>query len=186
MKAYFLLAAMAISSATFAQTTSGVKSVQVTAASKITVSYGYANDAHKSNGETKYYVNNISYGNLVPIFNPEHIKSVNVEKKDPKILIALKEDYQPNFLAMDQLKKKYVNSKNNEAIYILDGNIVKDQQQMIDENYVLHINVYNSADLPYLQVQGNGIDIIYISLKSKTNLEKANTIYIRGNNSLGK
>lgn len=88
---------------------------------------------------------------------------------------------------MDQLKKKYVDSKNKTAIYILDSNLIKNNLQLIDENYVLSMKVSGSSDLLYLKKDDiNGIDIITISLKSKANLDRANTIYIRRNNGLRK
>ena len=191
MKSYLFFTLFAFTINSFGQVapgnTPGTKPIQATTSSKITVSYEKASDTNKIAGQPKYYINNTFYGYQGPIFNPESIKDINIEKEASKIHITLKSEYQPSFITMDQLKKKYVDSKNKTAIYILDGNLIKNNLQLIDENYVLNIKVSGSNDLLYLNKDDiNGIDIITISLKSKANLDRANTIYIRGNNGLEK
>jgi hypothetical protein len=186
MKLHLLLILIAFTINSFGQDAPGRKPVKTTTFSKITVSYQKADVIDNHVGQPKYYVNNTFYGNGTPIFNEETIENINIEKEGSKILITLKSENQPNFITMDQLKKKYVDSKSKAAIYIVEGNLINDPLQLIDENYVLNIKVSGSSDLPYLKNHINGVDIISVSLKSKANLDKANRIYIRGNNEQGK
>jgi hypothetical protein len=186
MRTYLLLAALAFTGNVFGQVTPGKKLAQVTASSPVTVSYVKANDTSQIHGNPKYYINGINYGSAGAVFNADNIEAIDVEKEDSKILITLKTGYKPSFITLDQLKKKYVDSKNPAAIYILDGNLVTNNLQMIDENYVMNIKVYRPANMTYLKDQVNSVDIINISSKSKANLEKANAIYIRGNSEMGK
>ena len=186
MKPYFLLILIGLTYSSFGQDAPGKKLNKVTSLSKVTVSHSKAIDTNKVGHQANYYVNDTLYGNLCPILNPESLENMSVDDKGSKILITLKKDYQPSFVTIDQLSKKYAASNSKRAIYILEGSLVTNNFQVIDENYVLHIRVTKSSDLPYLKDQLNDVDIISISLKTKSNLEKANTVYIRGNDVVGK
>lgn len=186
MKVSLLLIIIAFASNAFGQVAPGKQLAKVTDTTKISVFYETLNPTEKALKQANYYINNVSYGNLTPFFNPENIESINVEKEGSKILITLKSGYQPNFITLDQLREKYVDSKNQMAIYILEGSLVRNNLQLIDEKYVLAIKVSEASELLYLKDKVKGVDVINITFKTEANLDKANTIYIRGNSGLGK
>lgn len=175
MKVLLSFALLMISTTVFGQTAPGKLLNKITEDSPVSVTYHKSKDSTKANN-VKYYFNGVYYGTSVPIFSPVNIESINVVDKESKVLITFDKSYQPKLLTLGELKKKYVKTSNKKAIYIVDGNFFDHEAQMIDERYVLNIKIQDSNDL----------DIVTVTLKTKSNLEKANTIHIRGNNPLGK
>ncbi|RZK80923.1 MAG: hypothetical protein EOO92_06395 [Pedobacter sp.] len=136
-----------------------------------------------------YYVNNvkISFGNLSN-FNADKIKNIEVLKNnnpaEPNgtIMITLMDSAQFKIITLNELYKKYVDVKAKPALFIVDGIFVTadPDKSRIDENFILSIEVFKSADVPSMKQIPGDYNVVKILSRSKENLEKANSINIRG------
>lgn len=120
--------------------------------------------------------------------NPDKIESVTIEKGKvkinnteyhSKIIVTTKSDYSPNLISLKDLISKYTKLKNEKFIFSIDGEIINADQNLIivDEKNMMQIKVVKLDKLE------NPENLYFIKLLTRTkgNLKKANTMYIRGN-----
>lgn len=120
--------------------------------------------------------------------NSDKIESVTVEKGKvkinnteyrSKIIVKTKSDYSPNLINIKDLISKYAKLENEKFIFSIDGEIINADQNlmMVDEKNIMQIKVVKLDNLE------NAENLYFIKLLTRTkgNLKKANTIYIRGN-----
>lgn len=125
---------------------------QVTSRS-VKVTYTSDANEHIKDNHPEYYIDSVFVkGNLIGAINPKDIISINIDKKSAssKVFIKMSPSRKYSFITVKQLKEKYVSGQDSSILYLLDGKLVKDDQQMIDENYVSRINVVQPLSIPYL------------------------------------
>jgi hypothetical protein len=122
--------------------------------------------------------------NVLKFLDPNKIENVKVEKEDieigntkyaGKIIIETKNNYKPNLISLNELRKKYTTVQDDDlTVFQIDNEIVDSDYQtyLIDKNYILKISV-NKLETPNLTV-------IKVSSKSEENIKKSNEIIIRG------
>lgn len=120
--------------------------------------------------------------------NSDKIESVTVEKGKvkinnteyrSKIIVKTKSDYSPNLINIKDLISKYAKLENEKFIFSIDGEIINADQNlmMVDEKNIMQIKVVKLDNLEYAE----NLYFIKLLTRTKGNLKKANTIYIRGN-----
>ena len=106
------------------------------------------------------------------------VKINNTEYRS-KIIVKTKSDYSPNLINIKDLISKYAKLENEKFIFSIDGEIINADQNlmMVDEKNIMQIKVVKLDNLE------NAENLYFIKLLTRTkgNLKKANTIYIRGN-----
>jgi hypothetical protein len=136
-----------------------------------------------------FYLNEeVVDGQIINAINPNQIKEVKVEKEsiqfnevnyDGIIYIRTKENYTPKFISLNELKEKYLNlSEDASTLFMLNDKIINTDYDsfIVDEKYILKIEtqaIKNSKE----QLDMNVIKVI---TRTKGNIEKANTIIIKG------
>ena len=133
-----------------------------------------------------YYINGALVNqSIMKFLDPNKIESINVEKGDieinnskyaGKISVETKNNYKPNVISLDQLRKNYTTIEENSAIFQIDNEIVDGDYKtfVIDKNYILKITI-NTLEKPNLSV-------IKVFSKSPENIKKSNEIILRGDN----
>jgi hypothetical protein len=176
MKPYFTIIVCLFTIQTFAQ----VKPGHQVATDSIKVTY----DTNvQTQHQPKCYVDNIYVGDHTLIFHiyPDQILSFDVDKESSKIFMTTKNPANFNFLNLQEIRNKYIKSSNPTALYFLDGRLVKDNTQKINEKGILSIQISTSDSIVSLKDTPVKFDVIEILTRSKENLKKANTLMIRGN-----
>lgn len=136
-----------------------------------------------------FYLNEeVVDGQIINAINPNQIEEVKVEKEsiqfnevnyDGIIYIQTKESYTPKFISLNELKEKYLNlSEDASTLFMLNDKIINTDYDsfIVDEKYILKIEtqaIKNSKE----QLDMNVIKVI---TRTKGNIEKANTIIIKG------
>ena len=128
-------------------------------------------------------VNNQAIENI----NPESIEKIKVDKNPDykndvnspgKIFITMKKTWEPELISLNELKTKYTKTSNAPTLFMLNDKTIKADynEYLVDEHYILKIEVEN------IKNTGEELDLNIIRLitRTKENLEKANTIYLRG------
>ncbi|TCC98963.1 hypothetical protein [Pedobacter psychroterrae] len=121
--------------------------------SNVKVTYTSDNNEQIIDNHPEYYIDSVLVkGNLIGAINPKDIISINIDKGNgsSKVFIKMSPSRKYSFITVKQLKEKYVSGQDSSILYLLDGKLVKDDQQMIDENYVSRINVVQPLSIPYL------------------------------------
>jgi hypothetical protein len=122
----------------------------------------------------------------IKTINPDQIKKIWIEKDTVnlygsqyygKILISTKSNYHVNLISLNKLKTKYTKTSNKPTVFLIDNEFIDEDYDklLIDENYILKIEVsdfYNSKEKL-------NFTLIKLFTRSKGNLDKKNTIYIR-------
>jgi hypothetical protein len=178
---------LSIGSAFGQKEVNGLTPKQSSANSEIKVFYANHN---KLKNNAAISLNNKLVNELViKHLDPDKIESVNV-KKGPflinnisyngKIIIKTKDDYQPNLISLNQLKTKHINVKENATIFQIDNKIITADYDtyLVDEKYILNITVKTFKN----PKEKLNINIINLMTKSVQNINKANNIILRGNN----
>ena len=159
-------------------------SLTVTSFAQIT---NYVNTNYKK--EVLYFLDSVKIDKNVMYFDPNKIAEINVVKeKDPtkfydgKIYIKSKNSKDFNFLTLKGIEKTYTKTVSPSTLFMIDNLILKDaiSTYKIDSAYILNVEVVKSTEIEYLKNSLTVLTIINIKLKTKENLEKASTIYIRG------
>jgi hypothetical protein len=136
--------------------------------------------------EPAYFINGklINHFTLMTI-DPQSIDSINVDRKEiiinnmvyyGQIYIKLKDEYNPRFISLTDLEKKYVKSSTRNFIFMIDNEIIHGDYDklIVDEKYILKIVVDTMRhDKPDL-------DIIRLITRTKENIEKSKQIFLRG------
>lgn len=136
-----------------------------------------------------FYLNEeVVDGQIINAINPNQIEEVKVEKEsiqfnevnyDGIIYIQTKESYTPKFISLNELKEKYLKlSEDASTLFMLNDKIINTDYDsfIVDEKYILKIEtqaIKNSKE----QLDMNVIKVI---TRTKGNIEKANTIIIKG------
>jgi hypothetical protein len=152
--------------------------------SNVKVTYATDNKEQNKDSHPEYYIDSVLVkGNLIGAINPRDIISINIDKESAtgKVFIKMSPSRKYSFITIKQLKEKYVSGQESSIVYLLDGKLVTDDQQMIDENYVSRINVVQPLSIPYLTRAK--ICVVEITTLSEENPGKKNQTYIRGSHS---
>lgn len=146
-----------------------------------------ASDLHSR--KPSIYIN----GKLMPFIsmagiNTDDIKSVTVKKNTDEtepngaIYLETKKPDNIKLISLNEINRKYVDSKGAPALYMFDGDFIYNDPEIceIDENNILSIEVINTSDFASMRDIPVNFNLIKILSRSKANLEKANQIMIRG------
>jgi hypothetical protein len=189
MKQLISLALILIAINTYGQSDTGItKGLSLNRAVDTVLKVVYVKDFHHSSRPVAYYVNDKLVGQtIMTSLNPTQIQSLDVVKDDVeidgvqyygKIYVKIKGDYAPKPITLNELKKKYVNLENKPTIFMIDGEIIKDDydQYVVDEKYLLRIIVdkINNAK------ENIDFNLIKLLTKSAANIKSVNEIRIRG------
>jgi hypothetical protein len=95
-----------------------------------------------------------------------------------KIFIKMKEEYNPQFISLTDLKEKYTNLTSGPTIFYINNNILNEDydQFLVDEKYILRIIVDTFEN----EKEKLNFNIIRLLTKTKENIEKSNEIWVRG------
>lgn len=146
----------------------------------------YMDGSEKKKNTMAIFVNGIFISDYVAKHtNPKAIAKFSVEKGDVeidnvmytgKVLIETKADYKPNFISLNDFKKKHIATKGKSILFQIDDEVVQEDydEYMIDENYVLRVIVE--------KVKNKRLDFTLIRLltRSDKNIKNSKRIMIRG------
>jgi hypothetical protein len=120
---------------------------------------------------------------ILKFLDPNKIENVKVEKENieignikyaGKIVIETKNNYQPNLISLNELRKRYTTLEEGSVIFQIDNEIVDGdyEKYIIDKNYILKITV--------TKLESPNLSIIKVINESGENVKKSNEIIIRG------
>ena len=149
--------------------------------------------AERKKIETKFVLNGeIVASQTLETLNPDFIESIRVEKDknsidnyNGTIFITTKNAYQPKLITVQNLLNTYLDdlSQSDKKLVFLNNKVIHEDlgTYMVDERYILKIEVEKKVD------SAQNIDLYIINLipRTRENVEKANTIIIRGQESNG-
>lgn len=94
-------------------------------------------------------------------------------KYEGKVIIETKNNYKPNLISLNELRKRYTEVDESSALFQINNEIVDGDYNtfLIDKNYILKITI-NKLENPNLSV-------IKVISKSEENIKKSNEIMIR-------
>lgn len=152
--------------------------------------------AIKVSYQQKPIAQNIAFivnGQLIPYLDPAvldvHVLgSFNVNKKDTVInghtyngciTIQTKNEYAPDYITLNELKRKHTSIETGPSIFMINDRIINDNYDkvMVDEKYIQKIEVSKIRN-PEENVEVNVIKLI---TRTKTNTKKSEEFWIRGN-----
>jgi len=121
--------------------------------------------------------------------NPNNIESIQIEKNKiqidgieyyGKIIVKTKSNSNLSLLKISDFVKKYTDIRDEKYIFLIDGEILNADKNLmfIDEKNIMQIKV---TKLDKIEDFKNNLFLIELLTRTKENLKKANTIYIRGN-----
>ena len=130
--------------------------------------------------------NFIHYHQLKTI-DPQQIATIDVLKETMtveevkyhgRLNIQLKEGYEPAWMTLSELREKYLEQTDSPAIFLLDEEVINEaaDEFRVDENYILQIKVSTAENSDL----GHPLQIIHLWTRTKKNIDKLNTILIRG------
>lgn len=133
-----------------------------------------------------YFIDSVATTTL-PLFSPDKIEAITVQKgydsankTDGRIYVTSKKGAHYDFLTLPQIAERKELSATN-CLYMIDDVFVKDLRDVkIDADYILRCEITNTKDIPYLQ-NVPALAILNIKTKTTANLQKENTLHIRGN-----
>ena len=125
--------------------------------------------------------------NLLTTVNPNQIESIQVIKdsltlktKSPngEVHIKLKEEYNPNFISLNELKERYVDAKYQSTLFMVDDKIIEGDYDsyLIDEKFIMKIEVQFILN----EKERLGVNIIKLITRTEENIDKANVLLLRG------
>lgn len=120
---------------------------------------------------------------ILNFLDPNKIENIKVEKENieigntkyaGKIIIETKNNYKPNLISLNELRKKYTTAQENSVIFQINNEIIDSDYltYVVDKNYILKITV-NKLESPDLT-------LIKVISKSEEDIKKSNEIIIRG------
>lgn len=192
MKNIIIILLLGISVSSYGQknsSSSKQKTPKYSEDSKIEVIYN-RNLMIPSNLKVAYFIDgNFTHTKALSGINPNTIESIDVVKnafeKDgenytEKVIVKTKSDCKLRMITISEIYKKYFPKETTSAIFQIGNNIVSENNNIIDENYILKIELSKIKTIP----QQNEINFVKITTKTRENIEKANnpTIKIRGAN----
>nr|WP_315210085.1 hypothetical protein [uncultured Flavobacterium sp.] len=139
---------------------------------------------------------NLIARNAIEYINQNEIESINVVKKDTiinavlfrgQLYITSKNPKKYDFISLEQIKSEFTKIKSNDAIYMVNGALIKDNIDTfkLDRNYILKVEVTNTEAFYNLRKSDTKFDIINILGKTKENLDNKNKILLRGHQAIG-
>ncbi|MDA9773919.1 hypothetical protein N9B82_03090 [Saprospiraceae bacterium] len=149
--------------------------------------------AERKKIETRFILNGeLVASQTLETLNPDFIESIRVEKDknsidnyNGTIFITTKNAYQPKLITVQELLNTYLNDLNrsDKKLVFLNNKVIHEDLKtyMVDERYILKIEVEKKLDT------AQDIDLYIINLVPRTqdNVDKANTIILRGQESKG-
>ena len=127
-------------------------------------------------------------GQIFKTLDPNKIAEINVEKTTGEkggvtyngiIYVKTKDSYCPKLISLNALKEKYLDiPPNSSTLFLLDGAVIHGDHDRfkVDENYILKIE---SEVVDHLD-QNLELIVVKLSTRTKDNLEKVNTIRLKG------
>lgn len=194
MKSLLIISVIFLSTACFGQTQPQFKKYDQLNLSKLSTALEedtplrviYMGGSEKKKNTMAIFVNSVFISDYVAKHtNPKAIAKFSVEKGDieinnvmytGKVLIETKADYKPNFIPLNDFKKKHIATKRKSILFQIDDEIIQEDydEYMIDENYVLRVIVE--------KVKNKRLDFTLIKLltRSDKNIKNSKRIMIRG------
>ena len=138
----------------------------------------YATKDSIKNNNAAIYINNKHYKeNCLEYISADSIASVNVIKGNfefddnlynGKILVTTKNNYQPKFSSIKNIKENYFEQIHTNYIVFIDNKIINEDYNniLIDENYIFNIVIEDFYD------KKTPLTFIKILTKNKENLQK--------------
>ncbi|PKB17221.1 hypothetical protein [Flavobacterium sp. 5] len=138
----------------------------------------------KSGKNPAYFLNGkLVDQSILKFLDPNKIKNLTVEKENieignikyaGKIIIETKNNYKPNLISLDELRKRYTTLEEGSVIFQIENEIVDGNYKtyLVDKNYILKITVNKLESL--------NLSVIKVISKSEENIKKSNEIIIRG------
>src|SRR5690606_38143942 len=98
------------------------------------------------------------------------------------ILIGTKDGYTPDYITLNDLKRKHTTVKTGPVIFMIDNRIISDNYEKItvDEKYIQKIEVSKISN-PEENINAN---LIRLTLGTKANIKKSEEFMIRGDNTV--
>ena len=185
MKKILFLVIVIWTSNAFGQTQSGLtadKSIEYDSTLKVI----YADTVNRFKNHAIYINGEFVNVSLMPFINTNLIKSINLINDTItidntlykfKIHITTKNKYIPHLIALEELKKKYTNFRNESTLFMIDDHLIKSDYKhwLIDEKYISSIII----DKVEIAKDGTSLGLIKVRTKSKKNIEDLNSIYFR-------
>lgn len=138
------------------------------------------------NNNPVYFLDSVRVTTL-GIFDPNKIDNINVvREKDPtapngKIFITSKNPESFNFLSAHDIAKANNIPAKTISIFMLDNEVIKDTATFkIDSSYILRVDIIKASEIKYLPHNIPSLVILKIITATKDNIDKQNTIRIRG------
>ncbi|MDD1524003.1 hypothetical protein CYV15_01715 [Riemerella anatipestifer] len=120
--------------------------------------------------------------------NPKKIESIKIEKNkvqidgteyNGKIIVKTKANYDLSLLKIKDFIEKYARIKNGEYIYFIDGEVLNTDENLmyVDEKNIMQVKVTKLDKTE----KSKKLYFVKLLTRTKENLKKGDTIYIRGN-----
>src|SRR5690606_13472576 len=96
---------------------------------------------------------------------------INGHTYDASILIGTKDGYTPDYITLNDLKRKHTTVKTGPVIFMIDNRIISDNYEKItvDEKYIQKIEVSKISN-PEENINAN---LIRLTLGTKANIKKS-------------
>jgi hypothetical protein len=142
--------------------------------------------AVNKNSLPAYFIDSVRFKER-PVFDPNNIDNIFISKEydkvsgvHGKIYIKTKSPKNLHFITLKQVgKNNGIRSKS--LVFMIDNEFIKDENSVIiDSSYVLKCVAVKSTDFNSLKNEAT-FTILKIVTRSKENLDKENTIHLRGN-----
>lgn len=125
--------------------------------------------------------------------DPSKERDMVVEKGNKKnqygsMYFKFKNPEELKLLSLKQIEKNYTGAVATTTLFMLNDEFLMDELACykVDSSYILDVLMLKSSKVEYLKSKSPEFTILNIRLKTKENIEKANTIMIRGSNELVK
>ncbi|HSD06466.1 hypothetical protein [Flavobacterium sp.] len=138
---------------------------------------------YKGKKDPAYYLNGeLVNQSILKFIDPNNIENIKVEKGnieignaqyDGKIIIETKNNYKPNLISLNELRKKYTEVDENSAIFQINNDIIDGDynKYVVDKNYILKLTIN--------KLENRNLTLIKLISKSEENIIKSNEIIIR-------
>ena len=138
---------------------------------------------YKGKKEPAYYLNGeLINQSILKFIDPNKIENLKVEKGnieigntqyDGKITIETKNNYKPNLISLNDLRKKYTEVDENSVLFQINNDVIDGDysKYVIDKNYLLKLTIN--------KLENRNLTLIKLISKSEENIKKSNEIIIR-------
>lgn len=126
---------------------------------------------------------------LLSKINPEYIKNFTIERNNDTIIdnttyngiihIELKDGFKPNFITLNQLKKKYLHNEEAPVLFSINNELIINEDYdkcLIDEYFVYKITVQKIEN----EKENIKMNLVNIITKTRENIAKDNNFWRKG------